>query len=99
MTEANNTQVNSKKGNPIIRLFGFIWRLIERLVKGIQVLIFLVVVLMVVSIVAGTSGGGIQVPESAAMIVAPIQAPGDKQLQYAQNFHGGYLKKPYISNT
>ena len=35
--------------NPIIRFFGFIWRFIERLVKGIQVLIFLVVVGLVLS--------------------------------------------------
>ena len=66
------TEANTKKGNPIVRLFGFVWRLIERLVKGIQVLIFLIVVLLVVSIFSGMSGRGVSVPESAAMIVAPL---------------------------
>ncbi len=63
---------NTRKGNPIVRLFGFVWRLIERLVKGIQVLIFLIIVLMLVSIFSGMSGRGVFVPESAALIIAPM---------------------------
>jgi protease-4 len=65
------TETTTQKANPVIRALGFIWRLIERLVKGIQVLFFLFVVLMLVSIFSGMSGGGMSVPESAALIVAP----------------------------
>jgi protease-4 len=57
--------------NPITRVFGFIWRLIERLVKGIQVLIFLFVVVLVLSALSGLSGGGITIPDSGALVIAP----------------------------
>jgi protease-4 len=57
--------------NPITRFFGFIWRFIERLVKGIQVLIFLFVVGLVFSALSGLSGGGITVPDSGALVIAP----------------------------
>jgi protease-4 len=53
------------------RVFGLLWRMIERLVKGIQVLIFLFVVVLVISALSGLSGGGISIPDSAALIVAP----------------------------
>ena len=66
------TETTAKKANPIVRAFGFIWRLIERIVKSIQVLIFLFVILMLFSIFSGMSGKGIAVPESAALIVAPV---------------------------
>ena len=66
------TETTAKKANPIVRVFGFIWRLIERIVKSIQVLIFLFVILMLFSIFSGMSGKGIAVPESAALIVAPV---------------------------
>ncbi|MCP4277327.1 MAG: signal peptide peptidase SppA [Gammaproteobacteria bacterium] len=57
--------------NPIARVFGFIWRLIERLVKGIQILVFLFIVVLVLSALSGLSGGGITVPDSGAMVLAP----------------------------
>jgi protease-4 len=57
--------------NPITRVFGFIWRLIERLVKGIQVLIFLFVVVLVLSALSGLSGGGITIADSGALVIAP----------------------------
>jgi protease-4 len=57
--------------NPITRVFGFIWRFIERLVKAIQVLIFLFVVVLVFSALSNLSGGGIKVPDSGAMVLAP----------------------------
>jgi protease-4 len=66
------TETTAKKANPIVRVFGFVWRLIERIVKSIQVLIFLFVILMLFSIFSGMSGKGIEVPESAALIVAPV---------------------------
>jgi protease-4 len=66
------TETTAKKANPIVRAFGFIWRLIERIVKSIQVLIFLFVILMLVSIFSSMSGKGTAVPESAALIVAPV---------------------------
>jgi protease-4 len=66
------TETTAKKANPIVRVFGFVWRLIERIVKSIQVLIFLFVILMLFSIFSGMSGKGIAVPESAALIVAPV---------------------------
>jgi protease-4 len=53
------------------RVFGLLWSMIERLVKGIQVLIFLFVVVLVLSALSGLSGGGISIPDSAALIVAP----------------------------
>jgi protease-4 len=66
------TETTAKKANPIVRAFGFIWRVIERIVKSIQVLIFLFVILMLVSIFSSMSGKGTAVPESAALIVAPV---------------------------
>jgi protease-4 len=68
--------------NPIVRVFGFIWRLIEQLIKGIRVLVFLFIVVLVLSALSGLSGGGITVPDSGAMIIAPTgflveQAEGD----------------------
>ena len=57
--------------NPVTRVLGGIWRFIERLVKGIQVLFFLVVVLLVISIVGGKSGGALSLPDRAALIIAP----------------------------
>ncbi len=57
--------------NPISRIFGFIWRLIERLVKAIQVIIFLFVIVLVLSALSGLSGGGITIPDSGALVIAP----------------------------
>ena len=57
--------------NPIVRFFGFIWRVIERLTKVLQVCIFLFVILLVFSAISNLSGRGIQIPESAALLVAP----------------------------
>lgn len=60
----------SEKG-PIVRFFGFVWRLIERLTKALQVLIFLFVVVLLVSAISNLSGRGIEIPESAALLIAP----------------------------
>jgi protease-4 len=57
--------------NPVSRVFGFIWRVLERLVKSIQVLLFLVFIVIIFSAVSNLSGGGIKVPESAALLIAP----------------------------
>jgi protease-4 len=57
--------------NPISRAFGFLWRVLERLVKSIQVLLFLLFVVIVFSALSNLSGGGIKVPESAALLIAP----------------------------
>lgn len=66
------TNASEKKPNLIFRAFSFIWRLIERLVKGIQVLIFLFVLLLFISVFSGMSGRGVTVADSAALIVAPV---------------------------
>ncbi|MGI9289885.1 MAG: signal peptide peptidase SppA [Gammaproteobacteria bacterium] len=66
------TEHTARRPNFIIRIFSFIWKLIERLVKGIQVLIFLFVLLLFVSLFSGMSGRGITIPESTALIVAPL---------------------------
>ncbi|TDJ46138.1 MAG: signal peptide peptidase SppA [Gammaproteobacteria bacterium] len=57
--------------NPIIRVFGFLWRMLERLVKSIQVLLFLLFVVIIFSALSNLSGGGIEVPESTALLIAP----------------------------
>ena len=59
------------EGNPVTRVFGFIWRLLQGLVKSLQVIIFLVFAAIIVSALSNLSGGGITVPESAALVVAP----------------------------
>jgi protease-4 len=59
------------KGNPVTRVFGFIWRVLERLVKSLQVIIFLVFAVIIISALSNLSGGGITVPDSAALVVAP----------------------------
>jgi protease-4 len=71
----------SEKG-PIVRFFGFIWRVIERLTKVLQVLIFLFVIVLLFSALSNMSGQGIKIPESAALLIAPTgllqeQAGGD----------------------
>lgn len=59
------------KGNPVTRFFGFIWRALQGLVKSLQVILFLVFAAIIVSALSNLSGGGITVPESAALVVAP----------------------------
>ena len=66
------TNASAKKPNFIFRTFSFIWRLIERLVKGIQVLIFLFVLVLFISVFSGMSGRGVTVADSTALIVAPV---------------------------
>jgi protease-4 len=58
-------------GNPVSRFFRFLWKCIERLVKGIQILLFLLVVVLFVSILSGVGGPGISVPDSAALVISP----------------------------
>ena len=53
------------------RFFGFIWRVVERLIKVVQVLMFLLVLVIVLSAINNLRGGGIQIPDSAALIIAP----------------------------
>jgi protease-4 len=57
--------------NPVSRLFGFVWRSLQWLVKSLQVIIFLVFIVIVVSALSNLSGGGIKIPESAALVLAP----------------------------
>jgi len=57
--------------NPVSRIFSFLWRLLERLVKSVQILIFILMVVIVLSAVSNLSGGGIKIPESAALVIAP----------------------------
>ena len=77
--------------NPIKRVFGFAWRVLERLVKSIQVLIFLLFVAIVLSALSNLSGGGIEIPDSAALVIAPSgrlveQAEGEPE-SHAQPVH------------
>jgi len=57
--------------NPVSRVFGFVWRLLERLVKSIQVLVFLLFIVIIVSALSNLSGGGIKVADSTALLIAP----------------------------
>jgi protease-4 len=57
--------------NPVVRLLGFLWRSLQRLIKGLQALIFLVFVVVIFSALSGLSGGGIEVPDSAALVISP----------------------------
>lgn len=57
--------------NPLSRFFGFIWRLLGGLVKAVQALMLLLVIVVVISALSSLSGGGIDIPESAALIIAP----------------------------
>ena len=61
----------SEKGL-IRRFFGFIYRFMVRLIKVVQVLVFLVVFGIVVSALSNLSGDGLTVPDSAALVVAPV---------------------------
>lgn len=63
----------------MIRFLGYIWRFIERLVKAIQVIFFLVVVGFIVIVVSGRSGAVLTVPDSAALILAPAGIFVDQQ--------------------
>jgi len=53
------------------RFFGYIWRVVERLIKFVQVLMFLLVLVIILSAVNNLRGGGIQIPASAALVIAP----------------------------
>ena len=57
--------------NPVSRLFSLIGRVLTGLVKGVQILVFLVFVVVILSALANLSGGAIEIPESAALILAP----------------------------
>ena len=73
----------SEKGI-IRRVFGFIFRTMQRLIKAVQVLVFLVVFVVMISALSNLSGGGIEVPENAALVVAPA---GMLVEQAAESFH------------
>jgi protease-4 len=80
--------------NPVVRLFGFLWRCLERLIKGIQALILNVFVVVIVSALSGLSGGGITVPESAALVISPTgilveQAEGEPLDRAILQMQGG----------
>ncbi|MEJ2139017.1 MAG: signal peptide peptidase SppA [Gammaproteobacteria bacterium] len=53
------------------RLFSLIGRVLTGLVKAVQILVFLVFVVVILSALANLSGGAIEIPESAALILAP----------------------------
>lgn len=59
------------KSSPVRRLFSFVGRVLTGLVKAVQVLVFLVFVVIILSALANLSGGAIKIPESAALVVAP----------------------------
>ena len=59
------------KSSPVRRLFSFVGRALTGLVKAVQVLVFLVFVVIILSALANLSGGTIKIPESAALVVAP----------------------------
>jgi len=73
--------------NPISRAFGFIWRFLSGLVKSVQVLLFLLVIVIVFSALSNLSGGGIKVPESTALLIAPsgflVEQPEGEPLDQA----------------
>ena len=54
-----------------MRFLGYIWRFIERLVKAIQVVFFLFIVVFFVAVFSGMSGVAVQVPDKAALLIAP----------------------------
>jgi len=53
------------------RFFGFLWRMLQGLVKSLQVLFFLFFVIIIISAMSNLSGGGVRIPESAALVIAP----------------------------
>jgi protease-4 len=61
--------------NPIValmsKIFGFIWKLLERLVKSIQVLFFLVFIVILFAALSNLTGSNITVPDGAALVIAP----------------------------
>ncbi len=69
------------------RVFRFAWKVLERIVKSIQVIIFLVFIVIIVAALRNLSGGGITVPESAALVVAPsgflVEQPEGEPLDIA----------------
>jgi protease-4 len=80
-----------EESNSIIALVGrsfrFAWKVLERIVKSIQVIIFLVFIVIIVAALRNLSGGGISVPESAALVVAPsgflVEQPEGEPLDIA----------------
>ena len=54
-----------------MRVFGFIWRIFERLIKVVQILFFLLVVGFLVAVFSGMQGIAVRVPDSAALVIAP----------------------------
>lgn len=54
-----------------MRFFRFVGRLLTGLVRAIQVVFFLVFVAIVIGVVAGLGGAVVQVPDKAALVVAP----------------------------
>jgi len=73
--------------NPVSRAIGFVWRLLAGLVKSIQILLFLVVIVVIFSGLSALSGGGIKIPESTALLVAPtgllVEQPEGEPLDQA----------------
>ena len=61
----------AKGRSGIGRMFAFIWRMLERLVKGLQVLLFLLFFVIFFAALSNLSGGGVRVPDSAALVIAP----------------------------
>lgn len=54
-----------------MKFFGYLWRMIERLVKAVQVIFFLFIVVFFVAVFTGMSGVAVSVPDKAALIIAP----------------------------
>ena len=58
-------------GNIVSRLFRRIGRVLTGLVKAFQVLVFLLFIVVILSALMNLSGGAIEIPESAALVLAP----------------------------
>jgi len=70
-----------------MKFFGYLWRFIERLVKGVQVVFFLFIVVFLIVVFSGRSGVVIPVPDKAALIIAPdgilVEQPAGESLDLA----------------
>lgn len=55
--------------NPVSRVLGFLWRMLERMLKVAQLLIYLIILVGFLTIISGVTPRGVDVPESSALVL------------------------------
>jgi len=55
--------------NPVRRVLSFFWRTLERMLKIVQLLVFLIILVGFTTIISGVSMQGVEIPESGALVL------------------------------